>query len=267
MDKHLFETGVSDSIEKAKKEILSGWVKVNGETIRSSTKNIVGNEEIKVERPGGTFVSRGGEKLKKALDTFKIDLDGCSAVDFGSSTGGFTDCMLKRGASSVVSIDVGYGQLDYSLRTDSRVDVRERTNVRDLVAADFNEKIDFVSADLSFISIRKVFNVIEELFSPVDGVFLLKPQFEAESDEHVKGVVRVKENHIEIITRVLNDLLEKKVSICGLTYSPIKGPAGNIEFLVYYKLGGIVKCNNILTSDKILPEIKKVVEEAHNKLN
>lgn len=267
LDKFLVDNKFSDSKEKAKKEIISGWVKVNGETVRDPLRNIKGVEQIKIERPGGMFVSRGGEKLQKALDLFNIDVSDKNCVDLGASTGGFTDCMLKRGASTVVSVDVGYGQLDYSLRSDSRVDVRERTNARDLKSQSFSKTIDFVSTDLSFVSILKIFDVIQKTLKPIDGVFLLKPQFEANSDEHIKGVVRLEKNHNDIILRVLRELLKRGVSLKGITYSPIKGPAGNIEFLVYYVLGEDFRSDEIFDEIRIEIEIEKLVNKAHLELN
>ena len=152
LDKFLADKKFSDSREKAKREILSGWVKVNGETIRDASCMIEGSETIVVERPGGLFVSRGGEKLARALSYFEIPVKGFVCADLGSSTGGFTDCLLKNSAAKVYSIDVGYGQLDYALRKDPRVVVMERTNARSIEKSVFSEKIDFITADLSFIS-------------------------------------------------------------------------------------------------------------------
>lgn len=234
LDLYLAQSGKSRSREKAKREILAGWVRVNGETIRDPAKTVYGNEEITVKRPGGIYVSRGGDKLQRAMMFFNIDLTDAVAVDLGASTGGFTDCMLRAGARAVYAVDVGYGQLDYSLRKDERVIVMERTHVRDLTADCFKHTVDFVTADLSFISIVKVFDKIKLLFSGSEGVILIKPQFEAGPGEHKKGVVRDRSIHIDILASVIERLMEKGLVMKGLTGSPIKGPAGNIEFLLYY---------------------------------
>jgi len=193
LDRFLAEKNFSDSREKAKREILSGWVKVNGETIRDASYIVEGNASIVVERPGGLFVSRGGEKLARALSFFEIPVKGFVCADLGSSTGGFTDCLLKNSAAKVYSIDVGYGQLDYALRKDPRVVVMERTNARSIEKSVFSEKIDFITADLSFISFTKVSETIIRVFESVDGIALIKPQFEAEKSEHKKGVVTKEE--------------------------------------------------------------------------
>jgi len=262
LDVYLAENNLSRSRESAKKEIISGWVTINGETIREPSKKIEGDEAIAVSRPKGLFVSRGGEKLDFALKKFKISLQGKTAADLGASTGGFTDCMLKAGAKLVYAIDVGYGQLDYALRKDPRVIVRERTNVRDLTPEDFDHRVDFVTADLSFISIVKVFDTIKELFTPSTGIILLKPQFEAQRNEHKKGVVRKRDAHKSIICRVVPVLIEKGMNFRGICPSPIKGPAGNIEFLIYFSLAD--RDEEKLFFDEQL--INDMVEDAHREL-
>ncbi|HOV09913.1 MAG TPA: TlyA family RNA methyltransferase [Spirochaetota bacterium] len=260
LDFFLAQNGISASREKAKREIISGWVKVNGETVRDPSRKISGEETVVVERPGGEFVSRGGEKLKKAIEFFNIDLSGKICLDIGASTGGFTDCMLKSGASKVYAVDVGYNQLDYSLRIDSRVVVMEKTHARDLKKEMFQEGIDFFTADLSFISILKVLPVIGSIFDSIEGVILIKPQFEADPKEHKKGVVRDAQKHIEILHRVLNGISMLNFIPIDLTFSPIKGPAGNIEFLLYLRKGyGEVS----MVSEDL---ISKVVHEAHEVL-
>ncbi|MFC1669031.1 TlyA family RNA methyltransferase [Spirochaetota bacterium] len=265
IDVYLAEKGLSQSREKAKREILSGWVKVDGETVREPSKLITGAEEINVARPRGLFVSRGGEKLNHALKVFDLDIKGKVAADIGSSTGGFTDCLLKAGASKVYAIDVGYGQLDYSLRTDNRVIVMERTNVRNLKKTDF-DGIDFISVDLSFISVQKVFPGIMEVFSPADGIILIKPQFEAAKNEHKKGVVRKKDTHEIILKRVLDNLTGMGLVYRGLSYSPIKGPSGNIEFLLYFST--IQKSDYTLKDKKnMMLDVDYIIDEAHEKLN
>lgn len=266
LDVYLVERKLSLSREKAKREIISGWVKVNEETVREPSRIISGDENVSVERPGGIFVSRGGEKLKHAIEHFGLDVSGLAVADLGASTGGFTDCLLKLGASYVYAIDVGYGQLDYGLRQDPRVFVSERTNVKNLKKEDFKSKVDFITADLSFISILKIVDVVFNVFSPVKGLFLIKPQFEAMKNEHKKGVVKNKETHKAILFRVLSGLIKKGFIFKGLCYSPIKGPAGNIEFLLYFE------ANNAPGEESLLPQnlneiIDAVVDDAHLVLN
>jgi 23S rRNA (cytidine1920-2'-O)/16S rRNA (cytidine1409-2'-O)-methyltransferase len=260
LDRFLAEKNISDSREKAKREILSGWVKVNGETIRDASFPVDGSESIVVERPGGLFVSRGGEKLARALSFFDIRVTGLVCADLGSSTGGFTDCLLKNGAVKVYSIDVGYGQLDYSLRKDSRVVVMERTNARTIEKTLFSEKIDFITADLSFISFAKVSETILRVFESAEGVALIKPQFEAEKSEHKKGVVTKSENHCAILSRTIEALAKQGLCIKGLTHSPIKGPKGNIEFLLYFSTN-----SPGINSHQV--DVASVVSKAHEELD
>lgn len=233
LDLYLVEQKLSLSREKAKKEIISGWVKVNGETFRNPSEKISGNEKVSIERPGGIFIGRGGEKLAHAIREFKINLSGMVVLDIGASTGGFTDCMLKSGAVKVYALDVGYNQLDYSLRIDKRVVVMEKTHARDINISMFPDKIDFFTADVSFISILKILPAVYNAFSSIKGVILIKPQFEAESTQHKKGVVRHPSDHKDILLRVTDGVLKTGFAIEGLTYSPLKGPAGNIEFFLY----------------------------------
>jgi 23S rRNA (cytidine1920-2'-O)/16S rRNA (cytidine1409-2'-O)-methyltransferase len=238
LDVYLSQKGLSRTREKARREILAGWVKVDGETVTSPARTITGVEDIAVRRPRGLYVSRGGQKLSHGLARFGINLGGRVAVDLGASTGGFTDCMLKAGAARVYAVDVGYGQLDYSLRADTRVVIMEKRNVRGLKKSDFPEKIDFVAADLSFISLLKIFDNVRDVFAPVEGIMLLKPQFEAGPADHKKGVVRRKEAHAEILLRVISGLMKAGMSMKGLIHSPIRGPKGNIEFLLHFYCGG-----------------------------
>ncbi|TAL31340.1 MAG: TlyA family RNA methyltransferase [Spirochaetes bacterium] len=265
LDAYLAEKGLSDSREKAKREILAGWVKVDGETVREPARPVGENRDVAVERPGGVFASRGGEKLAHALEHFGIDVRGRVVADLGASTGGFTDCLLERGASLVYAIDVGYGQLDYRLRRDPRVVVRERTNVRHVGRAEFEQQPGFVTADLSFISIVKVAPVIRDVFGPVEGVVLVKPQFEAEKHEQKKGVVRKPDIHERILGRVIDGLLDAGWAIRGLCYSPLKGPAGNIEFLLYFSVG--IPGSPETPMADIGQIINRVVREAHMNLD
>ena len=260
LDIFLSQSGLSQSREKARREIVAGWVRVDGETVTDPSRGIAGTERIAVERPGGLYVSRGGQKLKHALDRFGISLTGRTAADLGASTGGFTDCMLKEGAAHVYAVDVGYGQLDYALRKDPRVTVMEKTNVRALTRAGFPAPVGFFTADLSFISIVKAFDAIRDSFSPAEGVILIKPQFEAGPGDHKKGVVRKPEAHREILARVLAALAEKGMVLRGLTHSPIRGPKGNIEFLAHCTAGELAP---VPLPDGVDRLIADVVDEAH----
>jgi 23S rRNA (cytidine1920-2'-O)/16S rRNA (cytidine1409-2'-O)-methyltransferase len=261
LDVFLAENGISLSREKAKKEILAGWVTVNSETVRNPSAKIKGDETVNVQRPGSVYVSRGGDKLKHALDVFAIDLTDKTALDLGASTGGFTDCMLKAGAARVYSVDVGYNQLDYSLRIDNRVVVMEKTHARDISEDMFPGGFDFFTADLSFISILKVLPSVINICRNIEGVVLLKPQFEAMPGQHKKGVVRSISDHEEILERVLKGIIEMGFSLKGLTWSPVKGPAGNIEFLAY------ISAPSVGNKGDLYQIVKEITMTAHNMLN
>ena len=265
LDTFLTEHGFSQSREKAKREIISGWVKVNGETLRNPSSKITGTEEILIERPGGLFVSRGGEKLIHAIKEFNMDLTGQIAVDIGASTGGFTDCMLKMGAIKVYAIDVGYNQMDYTLRINPQVVVIEKTNAKDIKKNLFTEKIDFFTADLSFISILKVLPHIYDIFDNIMGIILIKPQFEAETFQQTKGVVKNMEYHKEILEKVADGILKIGFFIDKITYSPIKGPAGNIEFFFLIRKE-VNLTNNQIIDYNLLNKIDEIVEIAHIKI-
>ena len=270
LDLFLTEAGTPASPEKAKSEILSGWVKVNGETVRDPARKITGNENIEIERPGGLYVSRGGEKLARALEVFRINLEGKTALDLGASTGGFTDCMLKHGAVKVYAVDVGYNQIDYSLRTDDRVVVMEKTHAKDISSTMFAEDVDFFTADLSFISILKVLPAVYDTFASIHGVVLIKPQFEADPSQHKKGVVKDPEEHIKILARVIEGIKGEGFSVAALTYSPLKGPAGNIEFLTYLKkcrVDGKDEAGSDPGETLTFSDIKQIVDEAHKSLD
>jgi 23S rRNA (cytidine1920-2'-O)/16S rRNA (cytidine1409-2'-O)-methyltransferase len=265
LDLYLVQRSLSPTREKARRDILAGWVTVDGGTVTRPSHLIEGSEQVVVGRPGGVYVSRGGQKLEHALTTFGIDLHGRTCVDLGASTGGFTDCMLRAGAAVVYAVDVGYGQLDFSLRRDARVRVMDRTNVRNLKASDFPEKIDFAAVDLSFISIRRVFDAMRGVFAPFRGVILIKPQFEAGRGQSKKGVVRRKEDHERILVTVLSSLAHSGMSILGLTYSPVKGPKGNIEFLLYFECEEKEATSVAWSPDKEIL-VKKAVGDAHRGL-
>ncbi|MBN1498522.1 MAG: TlyA family RNA methyltransferase [Spirochaetes bacterium] len=258
LDKYMFSSGLSKSREKARNEILAGWVRINGETVYTPSREVDGSESIEVKRPKGEFISRGGEKLSKAINEFNIDLNGKVILDIGASTGGFTDCCLKNGAVKVYAVDVGYGQLDYSLRMDKRVVSYEKTNAKNINAGIFSETVDFICADMSFISFPKVYREIRNLFPNTDVVVLIKPQFEAESSEHKKGVVKSSENHNLILKRVLKQMQEIGYTFKNVTFSPVKGPKGNIEYLLYF---------NTAESENFTDDIiDNIVEKSHLEL-
>ena len=238
LDVILVEQGYASSREKAKAIIMSGNVYVNGqkEDKAGTTFDLA---KCKLEVRGNTlkYVSRGGLKLEKAMQTWKFPLEGKTCMDVGASTGGFTDCMLQNGASRVYSVDVGHGQLDWKLRNDERVVCMEQTNFRYLKPEDVPEKLDFISVDVSFISLTKILIPARNLLK-VGGemVCLIKPQFEAGREKVGKnGVVRELSTHREVIEKVIDFADLTGFSVMGLEYSPIKGPEGNIEYLVYLK--------------------------------
>ena len=236
LDQLLIEKGIFTSRERAKAAIMSGKVFVDGKRVDKAGEKV--NEEASLEYKGEKmpYVSRGGYKLAKAIKEFYIDLRSKHCMDIGASTGGFTDCMLQNGAVKVYSIDVGYGQLAWKLRIDNRVVCMERTNFRYVTRENIPEEIDFASIDVSFISLKKIIPTALELMSPAGKIVaLIKPQFEAGREKvGKKGVVKDKSTHIEVIKSIVDFLESKKLSILGLGYSPIKGPEGNIEYLVYF---------------------------------
>lgn len=236
LDSRIFELGLTESREKAKAFIMAGQVFVNGMKVVKAGTTVLPEDKIEV-RGTSEFVSRGGHKLKKAMEVFPIDLNGKICMDIGASTGGFTDCMLQNGASKVYSIDVGYGQLAWKLRSDPRVVNLERTNVRYITAEQVPDAIDFFSVDVSFISLCLVLPAAYPLLR--DGgecVCLIKPQFEAGREKvGKKGVVRDKSVHAEVIAKIDAFARELGFTVCGLDFSPIKGPEGNIEYLIHLK--------------------------------
>ena len=240
LDVLLFERGLAESREKAKTVIMSGIVYVNGvkEDKAGSTFTDDDKLTIEVRGQGLKYVSRGGLKLEKAIREFGVDLAGCICMDIGASTGGFTDCMLQNGAVKVFAVDVGHGQLAWKLRNDERVICMEKTNIRYVVPEDIGGvPLDFASVDVSFISLDKVLPAAYPLLK--DGarmVCLIKPQFEAGREEvGKKGVVRDKAVHNKVVLRITELCRELGFEILGLTFSPIKGPEGNIEYLIYIR--------------------------------
>ncbi|WP_432665208.1 TlyA family RNA methyltransferase [Wukongibacter baidiensis] len=235
IDTLLVEKALFETREKAKKALMSGIIYVDNQKVDKAGMKVNAEANIEVRGKALPYVSRGGLKIEKAIEKYEIDLKDKTCMDVGASTGGFTDCMLQNGAKKVFSIDVGYGQLDWKLRQDERVVCMERTNVRYVKPEDIGEGIDFASIDVSFISLKIVLPVVKELVKENGQViFLIKPQFEAGRKKvGKKGVVRDKRVHKEVIEELLKFTYELGLTIEGLTYSPIKGPKGNIEFLAY----------------------------------
>ena len=236
LDARIFELGLTESREKAKAFIMAGQVYVNG--MKATKAGVTVSEKDSIEVRGSSeFVSRGGHKLKKAMSSFPISLENKICMDVGASTGGFTDCMLQNGAVKVYSVDVGYGQLAWKLRSDPRVVNLERTNIRYITDEQVPDKVNFASVDVSFISLCLVLPAIHPILSD-DGecVCLIKPQFEAGREKvGKKGVVRDKNVHSEVIEKIYNFAIETGFYVSGLDFSPIKGPEGNIEYLIYLK--------------------------------
>jgi len=259
LDVYLVENGLVSGRDLAKSLIMEGKVYVNNQKADKAGDQI--GEKDKVEVRGETlkYVSRGGLKLEKAMASFPISLAGSVAMDIGASTGGFTDCMLQNGAVKVFSVDVGYGQLAWKLRTDERVVNMERTNIRYVTADDIGEQLDFASIDVSFISLKLVLPVACQLLK--DGgelVALIKPQFEAGREKvGKKGVVRDPAVHREVIETVTKFAQENGFDVLGLEFSPIRGPEGNIEYLMYAR-----KDNNSQKKD-LTEEIASLVAKSH----
>lgn len=262
LDVLLLKRNLAASREKAKAIIMSGNVYVDGQ--KEDKPGTAFPEEVQIEVRGHTlpYVSRGGLKLEKALKSFSVTVEGKTCTDVGSSTGGFTDCMLQNGASKVYAIDVGRGQLDWKLRQDPRVVCMEKTNIRYVTPEDIGEPIEFSSIDVSFISLTKVLLPIRSyLTERGEIVALIKPQFEAGREKvGKKGVVREKSTHIEVAETVIGFASENGFHVKDLTFSPIRGPEGNIEYLVHLE-----KCEGTgRVSEKA--DIRKTVEEAFGTL-
>lgn len=235
LDVLLVESGLTTARDRAKRLIMAGQVLVNGLKIDKAGTMVPADAELRILGEDIPYVSRGGLKLAKAINVFKITLADKIAADVGASTGGFTDCMLQNGARKVYAVDVGYGQLAWKLRTDERVVNMERTNIRYVTHAEIPEELDFVSVDVAFISLTKVLPTIKNLLSPQgEAVALIKPQFEAGRDKIGKhGVVKEASIHEEVIAKVIRFAEAENFGVKGLTYSPVKGPEGNIEYLTW----------------------------------
>ncbi len=255
LDIALVERGLIPSRERAKTTIMSGLVYVNGQKADKAGDTVKPDDKIEVRGDTLKYVSRGGLKLEKAMSEFPISLKGKKAIDIGASTGGFTDCMLQNGAEKVYAVDVGYGQLAWSLRNDERVVNMERTNIRYVTDEQIPEKLQFASIDVSFISLSLVLKPCRALMcDDAEVVCLIKPQFEAGREKvGKKGVVRDPAVHLEVIENVLKYVKEAGFTVCGITYSPIKGPEGNIEYLAYLKTIG----------EENIPDLKELVEQSH----
>jgi len=258
LDTLLVEKGLCESREKAKALIMAGQVYVDGQKCDKAGENFDTEKTPEIRGETLKYVSRGGLKLEKALKSFPITLSGKVCMDIGASTGGFTDCMLQNGAEKVFSVDVGYGQFSWKLRNDPRVVNMERTNIRYVTPESIGVPLDFASIDVSFISLKLVLPVLYQLLrKDGEAVALIKPQFEAGRGQvGKKGVVRDIKIHYTVLENVLSFANDAGFSVCGLSYSPIKGPEGNIEYLAYLK-----KSENACISDEI--DIKAIVDESH----
>lgn len=260
LDQRLFELGLAESREKAKATIMSGIVYVNGQKSDKPGTQVSDDAEIVVRGNACPYVSRGGFKLAKALEVFPVEPAGKVCIDCGASTGGFTDVLLKNGAAKVYAVDVGYGQLAWQLRQDSRVVVMERTNARALTPDMFPESMGLGVMDVSFISIRLILPALHGLLKPGgEVVCLIKPQFEAgKADVGKKGVVRDKAVHERVLREMCEFFPTAGYTLMGLDYSPIRGPEGNIEYLAYLKADG---------GDSIAPDIPALVAASHGELD
>lgn len=235
LDVAVYERGFAETREKAKAMIMAGSVYLNGQKALKGGMNIKETDVIEVRGAVNPFVSRGGLKLDKAMKSFGLDLTDCICMDIGASTGGFTDCMLTNGAKKVFAIDVGYGQLAWKLRCDERVVNLERTNFRYVTREQVPDEIDFASVDVSFISLKLILPVMHTLLKNGGrSVCLIKPQFEA-GKENIgkKGVVRDKSVHADVVRNITDFAAENGFKVLGVDFSPIKGPEGNIEYLMH----------------------------------
>lgn len=240
LDVLLTERGLQESRQKAQATIMAGIVFVNGQRVDKPGTQVANDAEIEIRGHVMPYVSRGGLKLEKAMQTFPLTLQDKICADIGASTGGFTDCMLQNGAKKVYAVDVGYGQLDWKLRNDERVVCLERTNARYITHEEIPDMLDFASIDVSFISLKLIFPALYELLDDHgEIVCLIKPQFEAGREKvGKKGVVRDPKVHLEVLENFLVHAKENNFTVVDITYSPIRGPEGNIEYLGYLRKNG-----------------------------
>ena len=262
LDQYLCQNGLVQSRERAKALIMSGIVFVNEQKVDKAGEMIAPDAKVEVRGHDIGYVSRGGLKLEKAMQVFPMRPDGKVCMDIGASTGGFTDCMLQNGAVKVYAVDVGYGQLAWRLRTDERVINMERTNIRNMKPEDLADRIASFSVDVSFISLKHIFPVADQICTTeAVGVCLVKPQFEAGREKvGKKGVVRDPATHREVLEMAQGYAVANHFTAAGLDFSPIKGPEGNIEFLLYVQHS---------ESPQMLPQgrIEEVVRSAHEALD
>ena len=263
LDVLVYEKGLAESREKAKAVIMAGQVYVDNQKADKCGTSY--EETVSVEVRGNVmpYVSRGGLKLEKAIGCFKLDLRDKITMDIGASTGGFTDCMLQNGAKKVYSIDVGYGQLAWKLRTDERVVNLERTNMRKVTREQVPDEIDFFSVDVSFISLRLILPVARELMSDnAQAVCLIKPQFEAGREKvGKKGVVRDPAVHAEVVRGIFEFCLQNGFDVLGLDYSPIKGPEGNIEYLIHLQKSDDPKAFSDVTPEELVKRSHEALDK------
>jgi 23S rRNA (cytidine1920-2'-O)/16S rRNA (cytidine1409-2'-O)-methyltransferase len=251
----LVEKGLASSREKAKELILDGKVLIDGKIIEKPASLVDSNSTFKILK-ATEYVSRGGTKLAKALEVFPVNIRGKVVLDVGAGTGGFCDCLLKKGARKVIAVDVGYGQIAWKIRTDKRVYLLERTNIRYLKPDDIPTRADIATVDLSFISVTKIIDNLIRLMKPqFEFIILIKPQFEAERCLVKKGVIKDPAVHRSILNNLIDLFKKKGLKLKGLTYSPIKGAEGNIEFFVY-----LANWSESLRDQKL---VENIVEEAH----
>lgn len=259
LDILLVEKGIFTSRERAKTSIMAGKIFVDGIRIDKAGEKVSVDADVVFKGQEIPYVSRGGLKLEKAIKEFDVNLENTICMDIGASTGGFTDCMLQNNAKKVFSVDVGYGQFAWKLRTDPRVVCMERTNIRYVTPDDIGEKLDFASIDVSFISLKKIMPATLELLNDTgEVVALIKPQFEAGREKvGKKGVVRDLNVHKEVVLDIAEFLIKNNLNILGISYSPIKGPEGNREYLIYFTKD--INKESMFT----LEHIDKVVAESH----
>ena len=243
LDLALVERGLAETRQKAQATIMSGIVYVNGQKVDKAGFAVTPEANIEVRGNALPYVSRGGLKLEKAMREFGLVLDGCVCADIGASTGGFTDCMLQNGAAKVYAVDVGYGQLDWKLRSDKRVVCMERTNARYLTKEQIPDELDFASIDVSFISLKLILPAVNGVLKDGGHVAcLVKPQFEAGREKvGKKGVVRDSAVHLEVLEHFLEHAADSGFGVLDMTFSPIRGPEGNIEYLGYLEKGAETK--------------------------
>ena len=262
LDAAVFNAGLAESREKAKALIMAGQIYVNNQKSDKPGTQVKADDVIEFRGEVPKYVSRGGLKLEKAMNSFSIILENKICADIGASTGGFTDCMLQNGAIKVYAVDVGYGQLAWKLRTDERVINLERTNFRYVTRNEIPDPLEFCSVDVSFISLSIIIPVMKSLMADnAEAVCLIKPQFEAGREKvGKKGVVRDPDVHIEVIEKIVSVARKEGLSVLNIDFSPIKGPEGNIEYLIHIKNDGVGEVNSQIS-------VQKLVELSHENLN